>query len=187
MRNSGATMTLWGDVERSAIFSEDKVYRYVLERRWGPGDMVLFMMLNPSTADETQDDNTIRRCISFAKTWGYGGLFIWNLYAYRSTDQSVLDRVAEPIGRENEDWLWKLIPQSRLLVAAWGANPNRGSYKEREFVMLVGPLYDHDVYCVGITEKGHPRHPLYIEGKPDPILYLAKGEMPVSARARGES
>jgi hypothetical protein len=154
-------------VQKGAILSPDGRYRYTLERYWGPHDsFALFVMLNPSTADASVDDPTIRRCMGFARAWGHDGLLVWNLYGYRATDPAELDRVAEPIGPENEDHLWDILLDEAgppaVIVAAWGAKPNRGRYGSREAVIRVGPLYDREVFCLGLTKDGHPRHPLYV-------------------------
>lgn len=167
---------LFGVAHQAAIMSKDGRYRYSLERFWDDGEgTVLFVMLNPSTADASVDDPTIRRCMGFARSWGYQGLIVWNIYAYRATDPDELDRVDDPIGRENEDHLWRIFPDVDLIVAAWGAKPNRGRYVNREMVMTVGPFYDHDLYCLGLTKDGHPRHPLYVKGSTKPILWHPAG------------
>lgn len=161
---------------QSAVMSDCGAYRYALERRWGDGRTVLFMMLNPSTADAAQDDPTIRRCIGFAKRWGYEQLLVWNLYAYRATDPRELDTVADPIGRENEDRLWAILqaePAPALIVAAWGAKPGRGKFTERELVMRRGPLYEKPVFALGFTKDGHPRHPLYVRGDAELVRWAA--------------
>lgn len=149
------------EIERSAVISDDGLYRYILERRWDEGEAALFVMLNPSTADAEKDDATIRRCVGFARRWGYGALLVGNLYAYRATDPSELDVVEDPIGRENNDYLWHLIRRAGVIVAAWGANPNRGKYVNRERSILWGPLSER-AFCFGTTKDGHPRHPLRI-------------------------
>lgn len=155
-------------VQTAAILSDDGLYRYTLERFWGPDDrFALFIMLNPSTADAKVDDPTIRRCMSFARREGCDGLLVWNLYALRATNPAELDQASDPIGHENEDHLWRMLlddPPPALIVAAWGARPNRGRYIRRELMIRVGPLYDREVCCLGLTKDGHPRHPLYVRG-----------------------
>lgn len=157
---------------KRAQLSADRAYRYTLERTWDVnGPSVLFVMLNPSTADALEDDATIRRCIGYARSWGYGGLIVWNLYALRATDPRVLDMVSDPIGRENEAHLWRILEDDvppALIVCAWGAKPNRGRYGNRELMMLVGPLYDSQLYVLKLTKDGHPHHPLRLRADLQP-------------------
>lgn len=139
----------------SAIFSEDRVYRYALERRWGSGPFVLFVMLNPSTADEHVDDPTIRRCVGFARGWGYGGLLVANLFAYRATDPSELALADDPVGPDCDVWLETCSLRSSLTIAAWGAH--------RAAAPRVADVYEHlgdRVACLGRTADGSPRHPV---------------------------
>lgn len=144
-------------MRRSAIISECRRYRYVLEREWKadlPG--VLFIALNPSTADGEQDDPTVRRCIGFAKAWGFGKLAIANLFALRSPDPTRLLCDDNPIGPENDRWLIELAGQFTLTVAAWGAHNSVRDRGADVLEMLV------NVYHLGLTNAGHPRHPLYL-------------------------
>ncbi len=99
-------------MQTGAELSPCKAYRYALWRRWSDAPPVLFVMLNPSTADESQDDPTIRRCISFAKQWGHGGIIVGNLFAFRSPYPNDLQTAADPIGPENNLWLERLAKQS---------------------------------------------------------------------------
>src|SRR5438034_1141192 len=108
---------------RSAVFSQCRQYRYVLRRRWHDKlPSVLFVALNPSTADEISDDATIRRCIGFARDWGFGALWMANLFAFRSTDPTALLKVRDPVGPRNDWWLARLSLETTLTVAAWGAH-----------------------------------------------------------------
>jgi hypothetical protein len=144
-------------MRRSAIISECQQYRYVLEREWEadlPG--VLFVALNPSTADGQYDDPTVRRCVSFANSWGFGKLVIANLFALRSSHPSVLSLHADPIGPQNDWWLTELSARFSLTIAAWGVY---GSLRERAAKAL--PKLQN-VHHLGLTKAGHPRHPLYL-------------------------
>lgn len=143
----------------SALLSPCQQYRYTLWRYFSPtqGKMVVFIGLNPSTADATQDDPTIRRCIGFAKLWGYDSLCMVNLFAYRATDPKDMQRAKDPIGVENDHYLKQMIDKADLVVAAWGGN---GEFLARDEKVKL--LFDKMVYCLGRTKHGHPRHPLYV-------------------------
>ena len=103
-----------------AFFSKDRLYRYALWRIWDNElPKVLFIGLNPSTADEVKDDPTIRRCIRYALDWGYGGYLMGNIFAYRSTDPKQLKIIDNPIGIDNNYWLKKLHTEATLTIGAW--------------------------------------------------------------------
>ena len=148
-----------------AKFSKDRIYRYALWRVWNNKlPKVLFIGLNPSTADEVKDDPTIRRCINYAKDWGYGGYIMGNIFAYRSTDPKNLKITNDPIGIDNNSWLIKLHSEASLTIGAWG---NHGKYLDRG--EEVSNLIDN-LYCLKITKEGHPSHPLYLPGNLKPII-----------------
>jgi hypothetical protein len=144
-------------VTRETIFSPCRIYRYALWREWIGGDgYVMFVGLNPSTADEILDDQTIRRCIAFAKAWGYGGLYMTNLFAFRATKPKDMKVVDDPIGPENDLYLMALAEEAGVIVAAWGANgTHRG--RDAEVRRLLPTLH-----CLSLTKDGHPGHPLYL-------------------------
>lgn len=143
-------------MQSGARFSTCKTYRYALWRQWSDLPLVLFVMLNPSTADETRDDPTIRRCISLARQWGYGGCLVGNLFALRSPYPADLKRAVDPVGIHNDRWLKRLARRSDAVVGAWG---NHGSYMRRgEMVAKRLP----GLMCLGLTKAGQPRHPLYV-------------------------
>ncbi|WP_313313105.1 DUF1643 domain-containing protein [Pulveribacter sp.] len=137
-------------------------YRYALWREWSEEPPVLFVMLNPSTADASQDDPTIRRCISFAQQWGHGGLIVANLFAWRSPYPTHLRSAKDPIGPSNDEWLKKLAKQSSVVVGAWG---NHGTYMQRG--KAVASLFP-GLQCLGLTKQGQPRHPLYVSASTQP-------------------
>jgi hypothetical protein len=143
-------------MQTGAELSSCKTYRYALWRRWSDAPPVLFVMLNPSTADESQDDPTIRRCISFAKQWGHGGIIVGNLFAFRSPYPRDLQTTTDPIGPENNHWLERLAKQSDAVVGAWG---NHGRLMNRG--QGVAALFP-SMLCLGLTKLGQPRHPLYV-------------------------
>ena len=141
-------------------------YRYKLWRVWDAGgELCLFVMLNPSTADARNDDATIRRCIDYAKRWGYGGLLVGNLFAYRSTDPTVLQKVIDPIGPANDAALVELHQAATLTVAAWG---NTGGLRNRDRAvrrMLAG------LSCLRINRDGSPAHPVRLPKNLTPVEY----------------
>ena len=149
-----------------AHFSKDRIYRYALWRTWDESKpKVLFVGLNPSTADEVQDDPTIRRCIRYSKDWGYGGYIMGNIFAYRSTNPKKLLDIDAPIGSKNDYWLKKLNKEASLTIGAWGNHGkilDRGSQINQMFKTF---------HCLKITKEGFPSHPLYLSSKLKPILF----------------
>jgi hypothetical protein len=148
-------------MEKSAVFSPCRRYRYALWRTWSPLDLsgkgyAMFIGLNPSTADEENDDPTVRRCIAFAKSWGFDGLCMTNLFAYRSTDPVVMLAQDDPIGPDNDRTLTDLGIAAGVVVAAWGV---RGVHRGRgEAVRRMLP----NIHYLRLTRDGHPGHPLYL-------------------------
>src|SRR5207249_5914720 len=106
-------------MHRQTILSPCRQYRYVLWREWDKtnASYVLFVGLNPSTADETEDDPTIRRCMNYAKRWGYGALCMVNLFAYRATDPDAMKAHPQPVGTENDYWIRKMAREAGVVVA----------------------------------------------------------------------
>lgn len=152
-------------IERSAVLSPCRTYRYALTRRWGRGPYAMFIGLNPSTADETHDDPTIRRCIAFARAWGYEALCMTNLFAYRATQPADMKKAADPVGWENDSTLTTLARCSGVVVAAWGAH---GTYKGRDqSARLLVPR----LHYLRLTKDGHPGHPLYLPASLKPIAF----------------
>ena len=150
-----------GGAPKFAVLSPCGKYRYRLGRMWGRviDPTVLFVMLNPSTADGTQDDPTIRRCVGFAKTWGFGHLLVGNMFAYRSTDPKALRAltVDEATGPENDAHLEHMASIAHKIVCAWGAPGG---------TRFPAPLRKHadKLFCLGMTKLGFPRHPLRLRG-----------------------
>lgn len=152
-------------MKRSAEFSRCRQYRYSLTRFWNESLPILPIIgLNPSTADEITDDPTIRRCIGFARSWGYGCIVMLNLFALRATDPKVMKAHPAPIGDANDDHLM-IWTRGRRVLCAWGAN---GSFMNRDRAVL-DLLADRDLVCLGTTKAGHPKHPLYIRGDTQPV------------------
>jgi hypothetical protein len=155
------------DSSSHAIFSEDRVYRYMLSRKLAShGKVVAFICLNPSIADEKTDDPTVKRCINFAKSWGASSLIIGNLFAFRSTDPNRLKITADPIGPENDSWLHKIVYQSDLVIAAWGNNGNLNGRAN-----IVKDLFKDKLHVLRLTKHGLPYHPLYLPGDLKPITF----------------
>lgn len=160
-------------MDKSAIISKCGNYRYLLRRIWGEGDkMISFVMLNPSTADSFEDDPTIRRCIGFAQKWGFSGMYILNLFAYRSTDPKELLKVDDPIGESNQMYLSDYTSISEMIVLAWG------NYSIVEKLKSKFPEYSPyvrnkkpELHCLGQNIKGDPKHPLYLKKDLKPINY----------------
>lgn len=157
------------ETERSAVLSPCKAYRYRLERSWDRGaTSVAFLMLNPSTADASNDDPTIRRCIGFAKAWGFGGLIVGNLFALRSTDPKALYDHPDPVGPRNDEHLRAIAKDAELIVCAWGAH---GALRGRG-VEVAGILDGANLAALSVTKDGHPGHPLYIPANAQPKAWF---------------
>lgn len=152
-------------IESSAWLSDDDVYRYELTRRWGTGPLLPFVMLNPSTADGSVDDPTIRRCMGFARRGFLNGIKVVNLYAYRSTDPKALTAldVRYAIGGDNDEAIQTMFHRAKLdmvpVIAAWGADPAA----RRAWEVQADLFYGHKLFCLGVTKNGSPRHPLYVK------------------------
>ena len=153
-------------IVREAVFSDCGYYRYSLSRTWEPDrPKVMFVGLNPSTADAEKDDPTIRRCMGYARDWGYGGVLVLNLFAYRATDPRDLLRARLPVGEKNDHYLAYSQRGAELVIAAWG---NHGTHMNR--ARMVVPLFKR-LYYLRLNASGEPAHPLYLPGnlKPRPI------------------
>lgn len=148
-------------VEKGAVLSADGAYRYLLTRRWDAGKTLPWVMLNPSTADACVDDPTIRRCMGFARSWGYAGITVGNLYALRATDPAALKSHPDPIGPDNDDYLHRLGWRCPLVMAGWGAHREATARARHLMGRMVLPPYS--LRCLGTTSAGHPRHPLYVK------------------------
>lgn len=174
-----------GSPASGAIFSDCGKYRYVLWRQWDLLDpepvFMAFIGLNPSTADESVDDPTIRRCIGFAKREGYSGLYMLNLFAYRATLPRDMKLAADPVGPLNDQILADYIETAGKAVACWG---NDGRHQERDLVVrglrrasphaktkTVGEI----LWCFGINGDRTPKHPLYLAGDTELIPFDPKG------------
>lgn len=157
-------------------------YRYDLWRVW---DELLpyaaFIMLNPSTADAAADDPTIRRCVGFARAWGYGGIVVTNLFAWRATDPRELRMARDPIGPDNDKAIlrWATYARSGVVVCAWGAEAATGKRpllrQQPAHVMLLLRRAGVTPHHLGLTQAGHPRHPLYLPASLTPVPFPEVG------------
>ena len=159
-------------LHKSAELSTCGQYRWWLRRQWagGNGQIVCFIMLNPSTADADLDDPTIRRCIGFAQDWGFSMLSVRNLFAYRATDPKTLLSVQDPVGgsRGNAELLAGCT--AHITVVAWG------SYvpwdRDRSALAMIEAHFPgKQLLCLGITKHGKPRHPLYVPASQPLVPY----------------
>ena len=151
-----------------AAFSRDGRYRYRLWRRWDRSrPAIAFCMLNPSTADARRDDTTIRRCIGFARDWGYGGIEVVNIFALRATDPRALRTARDPVGPRNDAFMLRAATRSPVVIA-WGVH---GALRGREAtaLRLLGPRTR--LLALGRTRSGAPRHPLYLRHDSEPMEY----------------
>ena len=148
-----------------ADISSDNKYRYSLWRIWDKNKpIILFIMLNPSTADAVNNDKTMTRVKNFAESWGYGGVYVGNLYAFRSTDPKGLKETDDPIGPENIANVQSLVGLTDKVVYAWG-----NEHKEPEWLR---ELVDTP-YCIDISKNGNiPKHPLYLKKNLQLKLYI---------------
>ena len=162
-------------------FSPCKKYRYTLWRDWptdfvfeqqaGPlpsGQFVQFVGLNPSTADDTVDDPTMRRCIDFSKRWGYGAFCMTNLFGYRATQPKDMKSHPSPIGKDNDRWISEIASKAHVVIAAWG---NDGVYLDRAKA-VIKLLPSDKLHCLKLTGTGQPNHPLYLPGNLNPIPFI---------------
>ncbi len=171
-----------GYTESHAAFSPCRLYRYTLERWWAgmfaDRRYCDFIMLNPSTATAQEDDPTVRRAADFAKRWGYAGLVVTNLFAYRSTDPGRLYHAREEhwylskpicgiVGPENDAAILNVAKGASLVMVAWGVH---GAIQDRGLRVLE-LLEGIPCYCLGVTKEGFPKHPLYVSGGTQPIIF----------------
>jgi hypothetical protein len=161
--------------EKAAVLSDCGHYRYALWRDTnilGNEGQVRFVMLNPSTADATEDDPTIRRCVRFAADWGFARLVVANVYALRSTDPAGLADAADPVGPENDHWLRETY--SDQTIAAWGASKYLSREREAEVLTLLTYGGSLGLDCLGQTKDLRPRHPLYVPAATRPQRFAQR-------------
>jgi hypothetical protein len=152
-----------------AILDITQTYRYLLWRQLTEGHRrhVAWIMLNPSTADASLDDATIRRCISFSRSWGFDRLTVANLFALRSTNPDALREHTDPVGPDNDKYLVELAKGADLIVCAWG---NHGALLGRA-AQVRELLKDSPLHCLRISKTGQPVHPLYLPAALTPVPF----------------
>lgn len=154
---------------KGAILSSCKKHRLKLWREWDSNlPKVMFIMLNPSTADHEQDDPTLIRCIDFAKQWGYGGLYVGNLYSSRATDPGTLLNVSKFSHRDNFKHVINMTNQCQLVVCAWGNYP---VIKKLEIPINMFKHLEQNLHCLALSKTGTPKHPLYLKKSLTPIPF----------------
>lgn len=170
-------------VESGATISSCGAYRYHLWRRWSRETGCTFVMLNPSTANATDDDPTIRRCIGYAKRLGHGSLEVVNLFARRATNPKELNTVfskpfhrhIDVIGPDNEASVVAALARSSRIIAAWGSasavDYNLRWYAIRQMQNVIKPYAP--IWCLHKTADGSPGHPLYLKQDAELQMYLA--------------
>lgn len=166
--------------DSGAEISDDGLYRYTLTREWADGTCVGFLMFNPSTADASQDDPTIRKCVGFAKRWGYSRLVVLNLYAIRSRDPKAVGRMGpSAVGPLNDFWITKAMKEAREIICAWGCAQHSPDIDRRiQRVMSLQLISQESVKisCLGRRQDNHPRHPLMLsyDTPREPFVWRSK-------------
>lgn len=162
---------LKGDAESVAVYSPCEAYRYTLTREWQAGGRkALFVMLNPSTATEVQNDPTVERCERRARTLGFGAFRVTNIFAYRATDPKVMRAQADPVGPGNDQAIADGAAWADQIICGWGshgAHLARGAAVADLLRATRLPLYH-----LGLTLAGAPKHPLYIGYATQPELWV---------------
>lgn len=155
------------NIYRGAVFSPCRRYRYKLWRRWSDTKPLNFLMLNPSTADETVNDPTVEGCERRAREWGYGGVVVTNLFAFRATDPEEMKRCGDPVGIDNNDHIRREYVFSAMTICAWG---NHGAHMNRS--ATVRKLLSKGVlHALKLNKSGEPQHPLYIARSVKPFVW----------------
>lgn len=162
-----------GDAPSVAVYSPCERYRYSLSRTWNPaGPKVLFVMLNPSTATEVQNDPTVERCERRSRHLGFGGFRVTNIFAWRATDPRDMKAASDPIGPDNDQILLDGAKWADQVIAAWGvhgAHLQRGQAVAEQLQNSTTQLFH-----LGLSKAGHPKHPLYLpysqQPQPWPVL-----------------
>lgn len=161
-----------GDAPSTAVYSDCETYRYSLTRVWDPaGRRVMFVMLNPSTATEVQNDPTIERCERRSRALGFGGFRATNIFAYRATDPRDMRRMEQPEGPDNMATILEGMEWADMVICAWGTH---GAHREQGArVASALRATGRDLFHLGLSKAGHPKHPLYIAYSQQPEIWQA--------------
>ena len=159
-------------IAKDAYISTCGTYRYWLTREWDESNpLLVWLMLNPSTADASQDDATMRKCMSYARKWGYGGITVINVYALRSRDPKNLWKVSDPVGPHNNRWisLWMGYARRRgsKIICGWSKHPKPERIDE---ILEIAENERVDLEVVEMGQHG-PKHPLYLKGDLKPVRF----------------
>jgi hypothetical protein len=168
-----------------AIFGgQNDEYRYTLERVWDASlPIVMFLMMNPSTADPTVDDPTVAKCRRYAKNWGYGTLLVGNTFAYRATDQKRLMDVTDPVGPENDRHLLAMAERSSMIVFAYGKPHRSLQYRGPAVARMLSNDGRRPLHILKPCNDGTPSHPLYLRGDLTPSLWSQRNEEAVRTKS----
>jgi len=154
-------MDIGGSISGAVFNNDSRSFRYSLWRIWeNTGDCLLFIGLNPSNASHIKDDPTIRRMVGFAKSWGFGGLYVGNLFSLVSANPDRLFFGASPElpGGPNSEAIKRMRELSTLVLVGWGEWGKNAGLRPKEVLSLVG----EPIYCLKINKSGEPAHPLYL-------------------------
>lgn len=154
-----------------AAFDQDGKYRYDLYRMLQADNdsTVLFVMLNPSTADHVILDPTVTRCKNFAILWGFGSFHVANMFALVSSNPKALETAEDPVGPLNGQYIARLAKRASKVIVAWGAH--KLVRQRQKHVLKLLYKYHEELYCLGYTKKGYPRHPLYVSNNTELVLF----------------
>lgn len=159
-----------GDAPSTAVYSDCERYRYSLVRTWDEaGRKALFVMLNPSTATEVQNDPTVERCERRARALGFGAFCVTNIFAWRDTDPKKMRAAPDPVGPENDTVISEFALWADQIICAWGTHGEHLSRGPAVEALLRAT--ERELYHLGLSKAGHPKHPLYISYEKQPEVW----------------
>ncbi|QCE32441.1 DUF1643 domain-containing protein [Acetobacteraceae bacterium] len=161
------------DITSTAIYSgEGNCYRYTLTRIWDTEKpRILWIMMNPSVATETEDDRTVAKCQRLSRKWGYGSMNVGNSFAYRATDQKRLLEVSDPVGPENLQYLICMAKESDKVILAYGTPQAKQLQAQGTKIAQALAKEGIALYALKISTKNRPYHPLYLSEDSKPIPF----------------